>query len=133
MVQNKILSLAGLAARAGKIASGEFAAEQSVKAQKAFLVLVAGDASANTKKKFYNMCAYYKVPFYILDFDRAALGKAVGKEFRACLAVLDAGLSGALEKSIREQAQRIQEYTAERKSEKNGDGSQNREEKMDVH
>ena len=52
---NKVLSLLGLATKAGKIASGEFSTEKSVKSGKGFLVLVAADASENTKKKFRNM------------------------------------------------------------------------------
>ena len=47
---NKVLSLLGLATKAGKIASGEFSTEKSVKSGKGFLVLVAADASENTRK-----------------------------------------------------------------------------------
>ena len=61
---NKVLSLLGLATKAGKIASGEFSTEKSVKSGKGFLVLVAADASENTKKKFRNMCEFYEVPVY---------------------------------------------------------------------
>ena len=42
----------GLAAKAGKIVSGEFATEQAIKADKACLVVIAKDASDNTTKKF---------------------------------------------------------------------------------
>ena len=56
MSMNNRLSLLGLAARAGKVVSGEFAVEKSVKSGKTFLVLVAEDASANTKKNFSDMC-----------------------------------------------------------------------------
>ena len=45
---NKVLSLLGLATKAGKIASGEFSTEKSVKSGKGFLVLVAADASENS-------------------------------------------------------------------------------------
>ena len=40
MKQNKILSLVGLATKAGKTASGEFSTEKSVKEGKASLVIV---------------------------------------------------------------------------------------------
>ena len=53
---SKELSLLGLAAKAGRVVSGEFATEKAVKAGKARLVLVAGDASDNSKKKFSDMC-----------------------------------------------------------------------------
>ena len=60
------ISLVGLAAKAGKVVSGEFATEKAVKSQKASLVLIAEDASENTKKKFRDMCTYYQVPLYII-------------------------------------------------------------------
>ena len=47
------ISLVGLAAKAGKVVSGEFATEKAVKTQKAFLVIIAQDASENTRKKFH--------------------------------------------------------------------------------
>ena len=48
---NKQLSLLGLAMKAGKVVSGEFAVEKYVKEGKSTsLVLVAEDASKNTKK-----------------------------------------------------------------------------------
>ena len=47
---SKVLSLVGLATRAGKTVSGEFSTEKSVKTGKGFLVLVAEDASENTRK-----------------------------------------------------------------------------------
>ena len=59
---NKTLSLIGLATKAGKTVSGEFSTEKSVKTGKGFLVMVAEDASENTKKKFRNMCTFYEVP-----------------------------------------------------------------------
>ena len=62
MGQSKALSLIGLATKAGKTVSGEFSTEKEVKSKRAALVIVADDASDNTKKKFKNMCDYYHVP-----------------------------------------------------------------------
>lgn len=92
MIQNKALSLISLATKAGKTVSGEFCTEKEVKTGRAALVIVAGDASENTKKKFRNMCDYYHVPIYFYE-DKDTLGHAMGKEFRASLAVLDAGFA----------------------------------------
>ncbi len=83
---DKILSLVGLATRAGKTASGEFCTEKEVKTGRAALVIVAGDASENTKKKFRDMCEFYEVPIYFYK-DKDTLGHAMGKEFRASLAI----------------------------------------------
>jgi len=97
--RNKVLSLIGLATKAGKTVSGEFSTEKSVKTGKGFLVLVAEDASENTKKKFRNMCAYYEVPIYFLS-DKEGLGKSMGKEFRASLAIQDENFAKAIVKEL---------------------------------
>ena len=95
MKPDKVLSLLGLSARAGKIASGEFAAETAVKSGKAALVIVAEDASDNTKKLFHDKCSFYEVP--VFDYGtKETLGHAIGKELRASVAVLDAGLANAI-------------------------------------
>ena len=95
LTKNKILSLAGLAAKAGRIASGEFSVEKAVKTGSGHLVIVAEDASANSKKKFSDMCSYYQVPVIFMQ-TKEELGKAIGKEFRASVAVLDAGFAKAM-------------------------------------
>ena len=99
MKNNKVLSLIGLATKAGKTVSGEFSTEKSVKTGKGFLALVADDASENTKKKFRNMCDYYKVPIYFYE-DKDTLGHAMGKQFRASLAVLDEGFAKGIRKHL---------------------------------
>ena len=88
MKRDKVLSLIGLAMKAGKCASGETMTESETKAGKAFLVIVARDASDNTKKKFRDMCKYYRVPICFYG-DKDTLGHAMGKEFRASLAILE--------------------------------------------
>ena len=88
-----------LATKAGKTASGEFSTEQSVKSFRAELVIVATDASDNTKKKFQNMCEFYEVPIYFYG-DKDTLGHAMGKEFRASLAVNDAGFAKGIMKHL---------------------------------
>ena len=62
MKQNKIYSLLGLAMRGRNLVSGEFQTEDAVKKGSAMLVIVAEDASANTKKLFHDKCSYYEVP-----------------------------------------------------------------------
>ena len=96
---NKVLSLLGLATKAGKVASGEFSTEKSVKTGKGFLVLVADDASQNTRKKFQNMCDFYEVPIYFIA-NIEELGRFCGKEFRASLAVQDENFAKAMLKEL---------------------------------
>ncbi len=97
--QNKVLLLVGLAERAGKIKSGEFSTEKSVKTGKASMVVVAEDASENTRKKFRNMCTFYEVPICFYS-DKNCLGNAIGKEFRASLAVEDDNFAKAILKEL---------------------------------
>ena len=100
MKNNRVLSLIGLATKAGKTVSGEFSTEKSVKTGKGLLVIVAEDASENTKKKFRNMCSFYEVPFYAYA-DKESLGHHIGKEFRASLAVTNEGLAKAVIKQLK--------------------------------
>lgn len=96
---NKVFSLIGIATKSNNIVSGEFQTEKAVKEHKAALVIVAEDASDNTKKMFMNMCTYHKVPLYICG-SKNELGHCMGKEFRASLAVLDKGLADAIKKQL---------------------------------
>lgn len=99
MSQNKVLSLISLATKAGKTVSGEFCTERAVKSGSAALVIVADDASDNTRKKFRNMCDYYHVPIYFYK-DKDTLGHAMGKQFRASLAILDEGFAKGIRKHM---------------------------------
>jgi len=99
LTNNKVMSLLGLATKAGKLASGEFMAEKTIKEGKALLCLVAGDASDNTKKMFRNMCEYRKVPMYVFG-DKLSLGHDIGKEMRVVVTVLDAGFRDAIVKQL---------------------------------
>ena len=100
MKRDNVLSLMGIAKKAGKIASGEFQTEQAVKSGRACLVILSAEASDNTKKKFLNMCAFYEVPAYTYG-TKEELGAAIGCEYRACAAVLDQGLALSIEKKLK--------------------------------
>ncbi len=104
MNERKALSLLGLAKKAGKIASGEDSTEKAVKSGKAFLVVIAQDASANTRKKFADMSTFYKLP--LVSFaSKERLGRTIGKEYRASLAVLDENFSEAILRTLKKESQ----------------------------
>ena len=94
---DRVLSMLGLAAKSGNVVSGEFSTEKAVKTGKAFLVIVADDSS--DKKHFSDMTAFYEVPIYFYS-DKVGLGNAIGKEFRASLAVTDENLANAVIKKL---------------------------------
>lgn len=95
----RALNLLSLAQRSGKLSSGEFMVEKSVKEGKAYLVIIARDASKNTKKKFNNMCTYYHVPVIELS-DKDELGHSIGRTERSSLALLDDGFAKAVKKLL---------------------------------
>ena len=92
---NKFLSFMGLACRAGAVVSGEFASEKAVKEGKARLGIVAADASENTRKLFSDKCTYYDVPIIVYG-NKEELGHAIGKEYRASLAVTQQSFADGL-------------------------------------
>lgn len=96
---HKLLSLLGLAQRAGKLASGEAKALQAIQQRKAYLVIIANDASDNTRKKFTDKCHYYQVPF-LQEFDRTTLGRSTGHDARVVIAVVDRGFADAMLQSV---------------------------------
>ena len=98
MKPDKVINMISLAKKAGLLVSGEFACEQAIKEGSAFLCIVAGDASANTKKSFSNSCEYYDVK-YVEYATKEILGHAIGKEYRASIVVCDERFSqGILDK-----------------------------------
>ena len=98
-VKDKVLSMLGLATRSRNVVSGGFATEQAVKSGKAYLVIIAEDASDNTRKKYSNMCEFYETPIRVYGI-KDDLGHAMGKEFRASLAITDEGLAKAILKKM---------------------------------
>lgn len=100
-MNDKILSLLGLAVRGRNLVSGEFSTEKAVKERKAALVIVSSEASDNTKKMFTDMCAFYQTPIYFYG-TKDALGHAVGKEMRASVAVTDKGLADSVIRHLEE-------------------------------
>lgn len=96
---NRIYSMIGLAAKAGSVVSGEFSTEKAIKNKKACLVILASDASENTRKHFSDMCAYRNIPICVYG-GKQELGKAIGKDLRGSLAVTNLGLADSIRKLI---------------------------------
>lgn len=93
--QNKVLSLLGLAMRGRNLVSGEYQTLEAVRKGSAALVLIAEDASANTKKLFRDKCSHYGVPVREYGL-KDELGRAIGKDMRSSLGVCDTGLAEAI-------------------------------------
>ena len=94
-MDRKIQSLLSLCQRAGKIVTGEDTVEINVKKGSAFLVIIAGDASENTKNKFVNKCKYYNVPYFIC-YTKEELSSCIGKYNRSVYAITEVNFAEKL-------------------------------------
>jgi ribosomal protein L7Ae-like RNA K-turn-binding protein len=105
-MQNKVYSFLGLAMKAGKLVSGEDTCERMLKSGKVILLIVAVDASDNTKKNFTNMCSFRKVECRFYG-EKNLLGRYIGKELRSVVAVLDRGFAKRLAEIIAEEEMKV--------------------------
>lgn len=94
-MNKQYLNILGLANAARKIVTGETLIKK-IRAKKVSLVLIAENASENTKKKITDKCHYYDIPFYIMDEDSDVLGNAIGKENRVAIGIADRGFAKKL-------------------------------------
>ncbi len=99
MDEQKFLFALGLAQKAGKLASGDFAVHAALKNGEAKLLVLAMDTAANTKKELQFLAEANHVP--ILEaIDKTCLGKCIGKAQRTAVVVLDPGFVKMLNKAM---------------------------------
>lgn len=106
---DKVLGMLGMAKKAGKITSGGFLSEKSIKCGESRLIIIASDASDNAKKAIINSCKYYDVE-YIEYSDMELLGKFCGSGKRAVVSVNDDSFAAAIMKKFCAVAERNGEY-----------------------
>ena len=90
-MNNKFLGMLGLAKRAGKVQTGEDICSSGVSK----LIIVACDASDNTKKSITDSCKFYKTKF-VEAGSKAELGKFTGADSRAVVSVNDDNFAKAI-------------------------------------
>lgn len=100
-MNERLLQLLGLAARARKVVSGEELVVKEIRHNKAKLVLLATDASNNSSKKIQDKCTFYNVEYHVFG-DRYQLGNAIGKEARVALAIVDSGFAKKMSSLLNE-------------------------------
>jgi ribosomal protein L7Ae-like RNA K-turn-binding protein len=94
-LKEKFLGMLGLAKRAGKIQTGEEICSKAVKSGISRLIIVACDASENTKKSITNSCKFYGVQ-YVEQCTKAEIGKFTGADSRAVVSVNDDNFAKAI-------------------------------------
>ena len=101
---NKVVSLLGIAKKAGKVIAGTEMAVESVRSRKkdaVKLFILACDASANTVKRIENTSAYYKIPVIRLEADKSELARIIGRHSEvSALGVTDQGFTDAMLKAV---------------------------------
>lgn len=100
--RQKAFSFLGLATKAGKLFSGEGTCEAYIRANKAKLIVVAEDASDNTKKKFTNMSNYRNVKIFFFG-SKEELGKHIGKGSRSVIVIVDEGFAKGVSNLLQKQ------------------------------
>ncbi len=95
-----VLSLLGLAKKAGRLVSGEEPVGGAARARDARLILLASDAADNTARRAGHFadagqCLLARVPA-----DKDALGRAVGRTSCAMLALTDIGFAEATARKL---------------------------------
>ena len=95
---DKLLSMLGLAYKAGKIKFGGKGVTDAVRGKnKPDLVLLAQDASENSVKKVSDCCTYYQVRLLTAYATKAQIGHMLkGRSDVACVAVTDSGFANAI-------------------------------------
>lgn len=89
---NKLLNLLGLCRRAGRLTLGNDPVTDSVISKKAFMVLIASDASQHTAKDMLILCHKCGIKAAMLSVSKDDLSAAVGK-YCAVVAICDAGFA----------------------------------------
>ena len=90
-MNNKLLSMLGLCARAGKAVSGADAVEIALRKKSARLILIDEGASEGTKKAALEKANRADVP--VVFIQNQSLGQAIGKPGRMLAAVTDASFA----------------------------------------
>ena len=100
--EDRLLSTAGLAARAGKTVFGTGLICEHLRKGQILLVLEASDTSDNTHKRLSDKSAFYEVPIVRLAADGERLAKAFGKRDGklAAVGITDGGIIRAMKKYL---------------------------------
>lgn len=96
---NQVYTLLGFAHKAGAAVSGETAVTLSLRRSKTQLLLVATDASENTKDRFTSLAKGRNIP-HVMFGTAESLGRAIGKPRRVALAIESSHFARAIQRSL---------------------------------
>ncbi|MEA4962719.1 putative ribosomal protein YlxQ [bioreactor metagenome] len=93
--RKKVQSMIGMAYKAGRVISGEDPVRFALKKNNIKLLIIAEDASENTKKRFINSAVYYHIPYFIY-MTKEELSISLGQKIRSIAGITDEGFSDYL-------------------------------------
>lgn len=97
---HQVLSMLGLAKKAGRVEIGEEPVAAAVRARKARVLLVAGDAGPSSQRRAFSFAQTGGCLCLTLPAEKDALGRALGRTSVAMCAVTDIGFAGAIVKKL---------------------------------
>ncbi|MBS4536007.1 ribosomal L7Ae/L30e/S12e/Gadd45 family protein [Clostridium sp. D2Q-14] len=100
MKMNDLISFLGIGKKANIVKAGEYKTEESIKSKKCNLIILAEDASDNTKKKFNKLAKTNNIEFLVYG-NKETLGKALGRHYISIIAVCDKKFSDTLKIKIK--------------------------------
>lgn len=98
MFNSEVLSLLGLASRARKISTGDTLLK-NIRSKQVYLVLIASDASENSKKKLIDKCLFYHVDYMVVS-DIEHLSHAIGKDNRVGIGICEKGFANKIKSKL---------------------------------
>ena len=96
----QVLSLLGLAKKAGRVEVGEEPVGAAARAKKARVILVAQDAGPSSQRRAFSFAQTGACLCLTLPADKDALGRSLGRSSVAMCAVTDIGFAGAITKKL---------------------------------
>lgn len=96
---NKILNTLGICTCARKISYGETLLKE-IKNRKVYFVVVASDASENSKKRIIDKCNFYKCEYTVI-LDKVSITRAIGRiDLVSAVGIKDYNLVKKLKENI---------------------------------
>lgn len=96
----QVLSMLGLAKKAGRVETGEEPVGAAARARKARVILVARDAGPSSQRRAFSFAQTGACLCLTLPADKDALGRALGRTSVAMCAVTEIGFAGAIVKKL---------------------------------
>lgn len=105
-MNDPVLSLLGMARRAGRVVLGANLAEQTLKRGKGYLVCASSALSERTRRELARICEKGKVPLRILPYTIEELSVAIGAR-AGTVTITDENFAAGIDRKCDEKSDRI--------------------------